>query len=117
MRAHKPDIRRGAIDRLTSVASTAVDGGFGGAGANSALDRGLAFSAYLPLCGEGAAKGDGITPEQCGLLPGTEHVLLDDAKHFDFLPNPLGLRAPLLGATWYGSDGVLDEWVGALRGS
>ena len=111
--ARMPGAHRAGV-RYTSVASNAVDGGLGGAGANSALDRGLAFGAYLPLCGDGNAEGDGITPAPCALLPGTDHVLLDDARHFDFLPNPLGLRAPLLGAPWYGSD--VDAWVGALEG-
>lgn len=41
----------------------------------------LAFVSYLPLCGDGASRGDGIIPLEVALLEGSTHVELPTSKH------------------------------------
>ena len=92
--------------RYTCVVSERVQGGFTGG-----LEGLLAFASYLPLGGKGDSRGDGITPAEGGKMEGCDCVVLKDAGHFDFLPNPLGVRVPLANATWYGSEEQLDHWL------
>ncbi|KAL1528890.1 hypothetical protein AB1Y20_010213 [Prymnesium parvum] len=93
--------------RYLSVGSRAVRGRLWGDG----LQGLLAYASYLPLCGEAAVDGDGITPLRNALLEGAEHREVD-AFHISFVPF-LGTR--LLGTKWYGSPEVVDEWCSFLK--
>jgi len=98
--------------RYTSVASTAVRGGF------QSIDSILGYVSYLALVGDGNVEGDGITPVDAAILEGSESIVLDNNKngkayHADVLPNPLGrTNAKLVGCRWYGDE--IDEWIHAL---
>lgn len=61
------------------------------------------------LCAEkGDVWGDGVIPVDCALgLTGAENVLLDDVWH---LPGDAKD-----GRLWYGSDGIIDEWIQFLE--
>ena len=52
-----------------------------------------------PAPDEPFVAGDGLVPVQSALLPGAEHLVLEDAVH-----GP-GVRDP-----WYGQDAQLDAW-------
>jgi hypothetical protein len=52
-----------------------------------------------PAPDEPIVAGDGLVPVASALLPGAEHLVLDDAVH-----GP-GARAP-----WYGQDAQIDAW-------
>ncbi|CAE8623007.1 unnamed protein product, partial [Polarella glacialis] len=90
------------------------------------LECALAWASYLALCGDGDARGDGITPLSCALLPGegVRHVKLGEEEgssgpgcfHADFLPSP-GPSVPLQGAPWYGSGEALEAWLPFLQGA
>lgn len=94
--------------RYLTVGSRAVTGQPSlGAG----LDGALAFASYLPLCGDGAAEGDGITPLRCAHLDGAEQREVD-AFHIAFVP---GIGTRLRGTPWYGSAELIDGWADFLR--
>ena len=83
-------------------------------------------ASYFALCGDGGARGDGITPLAGALLEGegVRHVVLDGdgaeqrdgagVYHADFLPSP-GPSTRLRGTPWYGSPGALDAWLPLLQ--
>jgi pimeloyl-ACP methyl ester carboxylesterase len=62
---------------------------------------------YRQVCGRSDVWGDGITPTEWALLPGAEHVTLEDVFH-----SPVGSGPD---RRWYGSAGVLEQWVQYLR--
>ncbi|KAJ1446700.1 hypothetical protein M885DRAFT_491593 [Pelagophyceae sp. CCMP2097] len=107
----------------TCVVSTAVQGvppwAKAPASGASKFDAFLGFASYLPLGGDGAARGDGITPIDCAQLPGADAITLDkNCYHAEFLPNPLGAATQLLGAPWYGAPKEnVDAWIEALSKS
>ena len=70
----------------------------------------LAYASYLPLCGDGEAVGDGITPLRCAHLEGAEQRE-PECFHIAYVP---GVRARLRGTPWYGSPGVLEQWADFL---
>jgi len=64
----------------------------------------LAFSSYKLTCGQGNTWGDGITPIAAAHLSGAENLVLDGAMH-----SPRGDRV------WYGSPGLLEQWIPYLE--
>ena len=105
----------------------AADGGRDDDGDGVAwLERALGWASYFALCGDGGARGDGITPLAGALLEGegVRHVVLDGdgaeqrdgagVYHADFLPSP-GPSTRLRGTPWYGSPGALDAWLPLLQ--
>ena len=50
----------------------------------------LAFVSYLPLCGNGGSRGDGIIPLEVALLEGATQVELPTSKHSGQCSHPLG---------------------------
>lgn len=60
----------------------------------------LAYSSYKLTCGHGDRWGDGITPIEAAHLQGAENLVIDGATH-----------APKAGRQWYGSPGLLEQWV------
>ena len=103
--------------RYLTVGSTAQKGVLpgpwrGSEDADEGLIAGaLAYASYLPLCGDGLAKGDGITPIACAHLDGAEQREVD-AYHIAFVP---GIGTRLLGTPWYGSPGAFGAWCDFLR--
>ena len=93
--------------RYMTVGSKAVAGALG---VESGVEGALAFASYLPLCGDGKAKGDGITPLRCAHLEGAEQREVD-AYHIGFVP---GVGSRLIGARWYGSKGAIEGWADFL---
>ena len=89
----------------------------GGRGVRGALSfsRGfdplLAYASYLPLSGDGEAEGDGICPVDTAMLVGAEQRALD-CFHIGYVPF---IGARLIGTPWYGSRGVLEQWVDFLE--
>jgi triacylglycerol esterase/lipase EstA (alpha/beta hydrolase family) len=64
----------------------------------------LAYSSYKMTCGRGDCWGDGITPIAAAHLTGAENLIIDGATH-----------APKSGKRWYGSPGLLEQWVSYLE--
>lgn len=83
----------------------------------------LAGVGYEAVCGDAEAWGDGITPVASSHLPGAVTLTLDGVFH-----SPLGATDDEGDSEdgnggggrgdrpWYGSAGVLDQWVGAVFG-
>jgi pimeloyl-ACP methyl ester carboxylesterase len=63
----------------------------------------LAFNSYKLTCGQGDCWGDGITPIAAAHLEGAQNLILEGATH-----------SPKPGRIWYGSAGLLEQWVGYL---
>ncbi|CAM9915206.1 unnamed protein product, partial [Hapterophycus canaliculatus] len=110
--------------RYTSVAGTALEGELGahvvrvGGGKTwkfpGSVEEMLAFISYLPLCGDGGSRGDGIIPLDVATLEGSNVVELSTSKHSGFVPFPgdaIDLGEEFL---WYGSPSLMDEWVSNL---
>ncbi|CAM9776310.1 unnamed protein product [Pylaiella littoralis] len=95
--------------RYTSVAGTALEGELPGS-----LQEMLSYISYLPLCGDGGSRGDGIIPLDVATLEGSMVVELPTSKHSGFVPFPG--KAIDLGPNflWYGSPSLMGEWVGNL---
>jgi hypothetical protein len=90
-----------------SVCGVSTIGKLGGG-----IEESVAYISYLPLCGNGETLGDGIIPEEIGLLDGAIHVRVPDAKHSNFIPTAgPSIRIPFV---WYGTPTVVDQWVGFL---
>ena len=96
----------------------------GASGSNSSRNRisiaqRLAGLGYGAVCGDAEAWGDGITPVASSHLPGAATLTLEGVFH-----SPLGATDDGAGEDggrggerpWYGSAGVLDQWVGAVFG-
>ncbi|MBF2027347.1 MAG: alpha/beta fold hydrolase [Oscillatoriales cyanobacterium C42_A2020_001] len=64
----------------------------------------LAYSSYKMTCGRGDTWGDGITPIESAHLEGAENLIIEGATH-----------APKANRLWYGSPGMLEQWVSYLR--
>jgi hypothetical protein len=80
--------------RITCVAGKAVRGIEKGT-----LEQRKAFTMYKKIIGVGNVWGDGIIPIPSALLPGSEHIILDNVGHFS--------RS---GYLWYGSTEVVSQW-------
>mmetsp|Transcript_11507 Transcript_11507/g.16607 ORF Transcript_11507/g.16607 Transcript_11507/m.16607 type:complete len:270 (-) Transcript_11507:1038-1847(-) len=65
----------------------------------------VAYQSYGPVCGDGAAWGDGITPLESAFLEDAERIVIDGALH-----SPVS--AP---SSWYGSEGLIDKWIHHLQ--
>ncbi len=57
------------------------------------------YDDVLPQPGVEQVDGDGLVPVASALLPGANHVVLDDAWH-----------GPAARARWYGQDADVDAW-------
>ncbi|KAL7540806.1 hypothetical protein ACHAWF_006786 [Thalassiosira exigua] len=68
----------------------------------------VAYTAYEAVSGDGSMTGDGIVPLAWSLLEGSRHLVLDGVLHSI---NEAGTTIPT--DRWYGSDGVVDRWLGA----
>ncbi|APB32864.1 Putative acetyltransferases and hydrolases with the alpha/beta hydrolase fold [Gloeomargarita lithophora Alchichica-D10] len=60
----------------------------------------LAYESYRLTCGQGDAWGDGITPVAAAHLAGAENLTLPSVWH-----------SPSSPGEWYGSPGVLPQWL------
>eukprot|EP00741_Cyanophora_paradoxa_P008720 tig00001373_g8442.t1 len=58
---------------------------------------------YKQVCGVQETDGDFVVPVDAALLEGAEHIKIDGVFH-----SPVGAKE---GRPWYGSEGVLEEWV------
>jgi len=65
----------------------------------------LAYSSYQLTCGQGNCWGDGITPIAAAHLDGAINITIEGATH-----------SPRSGRPWYGSPGLLEQWVEYLKG-
>lgn len=106
--------------RYTSVISNAVPGGGGGGEweeGSGLLPSLLAYGSYLALGGDGTASGDGIIPVPTSILEGATNILLSKEDegglgpvyHSNFV-GPVVLK----GLPWYGTEKVVDRWIGFL---
>lgn len=59
---------------------------------------------YKQVCGQADVWGDGVVPEISAFLDGATNVSLDGVYH-----SPVGSKVPE--RPWYGSSGVLEQWV------
>lgn len=59
---------------------------------------------YKQVCGQADVWGDGVVPEMSAHLEGATNVSLNGVYH-----SPVGARDPE--RPWYGSPGILDQWV------
>jgi len=85
-------------------------------GRSKLLEEVVALSSYLPLSGSAlGVKGDGLIPVDTALMGGeSRSVVLEDCNHAGFVPTPgpsLMLPKTYL---WYGSEQLIDEWLGLL---
>ncbi|MDX2228594.1 MAG: alpha/beta fold hydrolase [Leptolyngbyaceae cyanobacterium bins.349] len=63
----------------------------------------FAYNSYKITCGNGNCWGDGITPIASAHLKGAENLTIEGATH-----------APKGDRLWYGSPGLLEQWVSHL---
>ncbi|GIL87480.1 hypothetical protein Vretimale_1625 [Volvox reticuliferus] len=71
-----------------------------------------AFDSYREVCGEGEGLvGDCVVPLSSAMLPGARHVILDGVFHS---MSKIGTFDEDSGQVWYGSEDVLDCWLGPL---
>ena len=83
----------------------------------------LAGFGYDAVCGDPEAWGDGITPVASSHLPGAATLTLEGVFHSPLGASDDGDEGEGGGKgggggerPWYGSAGVLDQWVGAVFG-
>mmetsp|Transcript_6225 Transcript_6225/g.8507 ORF Transcript_6225/g.8507 Transcript_6225/m.8507 type:complete len:329 (+) Transcript_6225:33-1019(+) len=94
--------------QYTCVAGASTEGGLG-----IDLEQLVAYSSYLPLCGDGSANGDGIVPVDTATLEGAESIIIPGAKHAGFLPTP-GRSIKISKYEWYGSASLIPAWANRL---
>ncbi|GFR39938.1 hypothetical protein Agub_g15 [Astrephomene gubernaculifera] len=71
-----------------------------------------AYDSYTEVCGEGeGVVGDCVVPLDSALLPGARPVVLDGVFHS---MSKIGTFDEESGVVWYGSEDVLDCWLGPL---
>jgi len=80
--------------RIICIAGKAVKGNQKGT-----YEQRRAFTMYKKITGEGDVWGDGIIPVSSALLPESEHIILENTRHFS--------RS---GEFWYGSPEVVSQW-------
>ncbi|KAA8493517.1 hypothetical protein FVE85_4654 [Porphyridium purpureum] len=61
----------------------------------------IAYWSYLPLCGNGAASGDGIVPVDISFLDGAKNIDLESVRH-----SPLTDKS-----NWYGTQQAVEYWM------
>jgi pimeloyl-ACP methyl ester carboxylesterase len=87
-----------------SAAGNAVKGcSMSSSSASNATEK-LAFHSYKQVSGSGRGNGDGIVPTRIAHLPGAVQINLDNVYH-----------TPELSSSWYGSDNILDKWLGSVE--
>ncbi|KAI5067032.1 hypothetical protein GOP47_0017560 [Adiantum capillus-veneris] len=59
---------------------------------------------YKQVCGQADVWGDGVVPQMSAHLDGAKNITLDGVYH-----SPVGARLP--DRPWYGSAGILEQWV------
>lgn len=89
----------------TTVASRYVKGAALRDPGASLAARAAGFG-YAAVCGDARAWGDAIVPVESAHLEGAAQVTLDGVFH-----GPLGASEA---RPWYGSPGVLEQWVAAV---
>ena len=67
--------------------------------------RQMAYHSYKLVSGTGAASGDGVVPTHYAHLDGAIQINLDRVFHAANLSSC---------STWYGSDGIIDQWLGCV---
>jgi len=95
---HVPGPRFAPTTAYLAVASRFIVGHDEAEDGRSRFMRRL-YEEVRPAPDEPIVAGDGLVPVASALLPGAEHLVLDDAVH-----GP-GVRTP-----WYGQDAQLDAW-------
>ncbi|GLC46697.1 hypothetical protein PLESTB_001353700 [Pleodorina starrii] len=71
-----------------------------------------AYDSYTEVCGEGqGVAGDCVVPLGSAMLPGARQVVLDGVFHS---MSKIGTFEEESGVVWYGSEDVLDCWLGPL---
>lgn len=68
----------------------------------------LVGQSYKQVCGQADVWGDGVVPEVSAHLQGARNITLDGVYH-----SMLGARHP--DRPWYGSSGILEQWVHYLK--
>lgn len=63
---------------------------------------------YKQVCGQADVWGDGVVPQMSAHLDGAKNITLDGVYH-----SPVGARLP--DRPWYGSAGVLEQWMHYLQ--
>lgn len=72
------------------------------------LQARLVGQGYKQVCGQADVWGDGVVPQMSAHLEGAMNITLDGVYH-----SPVGARLP--GRPWYGSAGVLEQWIHYLQ--
>ncbi|EOD39209.1 hypothetical protein EMIHUDRAFT_223702 [Emiliania huxleyi CCMP1516] len=98
----------GDDSKAQSPAAASVDNVYAMRGEGSAAR--VAFNSYLMTCGRGDVTGDGVVPLEWTLLEGARQVVLPGVLHSI---NEAGTTLPT--DRWYGSEQVVDRWLGAVR--
>ncbi len=68
----------------------------------------VAYRSYSSVCGDGDVTGDGVVPLDWTQLQGARQLRLDGVLHSI---NEAGTTLPT--DRWYGSEAVVDRWLGA----
>ena len=71
----------------------------------------VAYANYNALAGDGTLVGDGVIPVKCAHLPGATQITIENAIHSI---NEAGTALPT--ERWYGSEGIVDEWLKPVLG-
>ena len=69
-----------------------------------------AYTSYKMTCGRGDVTGDGVVPLDWSLLSGAKQLVLPGVLHSI---NEAGTTLPT--DRWYGSEGIVDQWLPAVR--
>jgi hypothetical protein len=73
---------------------------------------GYSAGSYAQVCGEGdGVEGDAVVPNAYAFLEGAENVVVDGCFHS---MSRVGTYDEDSGEVWYGSEEVVDVWLGAL---
>ena len=73
---------------------------------------GYSAGSYAQVCGEGdGVEGDAVVPNAYAFLEGAENIVVDGCFHS---MSRVGTYDEDSGEVWYGSEEVVDVWLGAL---
>eukprot|EP00250_Pteridium_aquilinum_P002181 c1237_g1_i1 orf=389-1435(-) len=97
-------------EQVNSVSETRSleDNGGEAKRSEATLQARIVGQGYKQVCGQADVWGDGVVPQMSAHLDGAKNITLDGVYH-----SPVGARLP--DRPWYGSAGILEQWVHYLH--
>ena len=73
---------------------------------------GYSHNSYIQVCGSGeGVEGDAVVPNDFAVLDGADNIIIDGVFHS---MSKVGTYDTAAKDVWYGSEEVVDLWLGAL---